>query len=143
MSDIKRYIPVKGDSMWPWLLPGDQILCCYDDLPPRRGDIVLSRLDGRMIVHRVVSTNPVRLKGDRSIVADPPGLPVLGRVVGMRRGKKIAHWGNRTPPGGKIAVVMQRLTAIGESGLWWRRLARWFALTTYWVIAKRRGLQGQ
>ncbi len=137
LKALQRYIPFKGLSMWPWLLPGDRLLCRYDDLPPKKGDIVLSRLDGRMIVHRVIATDPVRLKGDRAVVADPPDLPVLARVVGWRRGEQEYSWQEGRAPGRRIAVWLAGWTTTGESRHLGRRLARWLALVTYWLLAKR------
>lgn len=75
-----------GHSLWPLIRSGDLLLvrrCGPDEL--RRGDVALVEAPASLIAHIVTSVAPV---ATASIVgvADPLGLPVLGRVVAFRRG---------------------------------------------------------
>jgi hypothetical protein len=66
--------------------PGDWILWVKLENRPKEGDIVLFRgRDGRLIAHRVLSTNPLITGGDNS---GPDNYPVkpLGIVIGVSYG---------------------------------------------------------
>jgi len=88
-------LQVHGESMLPALWPGDLVeiaSCSLQDLRP--GEIVLARRDGRLFLHRLVSTCKPQgflLRGDSMPASDPqfPAEALLGRLVskaGERRG---------------------------------------------------------
>jgi signal peptidase I len=79
---------VAGGSMHPTLRDGDVVLIepierCH------RGDVVVAKLDGRIVMHRVVSVDGdhVRLRGDNRVECDPPIAlaDVIGRVARVER----------------------------------------------------------
>lgn len=52
-------VPVAGQSMIPFLHPGDTVYLDLPDSPLKKADIVLfTRPDGRYILHRIVKVNP-------------------------------------------------------------------------------------
>jgi SOS-response transcriptional repressor LexA len=79
---------VAGGSMHPALRGGDVVL-----IEPigrcERGDVVVAKLEGRIVMHRVVSVaaDHVRLRGDNRIECDPPIAlaEVIGRVTRVER----------------------------------------------------------
>lgn len=79
-------VPVAGGSMRPTLHEGDvvRVRCA---VPARRGDILMARVAGRLVVHRVAGTRAgqILLRGDDTPCTDPPLAPadVLGRVVAV------------------------------------------------------------
>ena len=88
-------LQVHGESMLPALWPGDVVeiaSCSLEDVRP--GEIVLARRDGRLFLHRLVSTckpDGFLLRGDSMPGSDPqfPAEALLGRLVskaGERRG---------------------------------------------------------
>lgn len=83
-----RFVRLKvyGESMLPSLWPGDVVeiaSCTPHDVQP--GDIVLALRDGRLFLHRVVTTQPdgFVLRGDSMPGPDPLLFPeaLLGRLV--------------------------------------------------------------
>jgi len=80
-------LQVHGESMLPALWPGDLVeiaSCSLEDLRP--GEIVLARRDGRLFLHRLVSTRKpdvFLLCGDSMPGSDPqsPAEALLGRLV--------------------------------------------------------------
>lgn len=86
-----RWIPVRGDSMWPSLRDGDAVLC-----EPMRaalpGEVVVAKLGTRLVIHRVViwSEARVELRGDNAPESDAPLSPalIIGRVTTVRRGEQ-------------------------------------------------------
>ncbi|MFL5321689.1 MAG: helix-turn-helix transcriptional regulator [Myxococcaceae bacterium] len=83
-----RWIPVAGDSMWPSLRSGDQVFCeAISTAHP--GEIVVARLPGGIVAHRVISWSRGRviLRGDNCEKNDAEIAEscVLGRVVKVRR----------------------------------------------------------
>jgi len=80
-------LQVHGESMLPALWPGDVVeiaSCSIGDLRP--GEIVLARRDGRLFLHRLVSTckpDGFLLRGDSMPDSDPqfPAEALLGRLV--------------------------------------------------------------
>jgi hypothetical protein len=88
-------LQVHGESMLPALWPGAVVeiaSCSLEDVRP--GEIVLARRDGRLFLHRLVSTwkpQGFLLRGDSMPGSDPqfPAEALLGRLVGKadeRRG---------------------------------------------------------
>ena len=80
------WLPAGGKSLWPLVLGGDLLLvqrCSKEELAP--GDLALLEAPRSLIAHIVATVEPLSTV---SIVGleDPPGLPVLGRVVALRRG---------------------------------------------------------
>jgi len=80
-------LQVHGESMLPALWPGDVVeiaSCSLEDVRP--GEIMLTRRDGRLFLHRLVSTckpDGFLLRGDSLPGADPqfPAKALLGRLV--------------------------------------------------------------
>ncbi len=80
-------LQVHGESMLPALWPGALVeiaSCSLEDLRP--GEIVLARRDGRLFLHRLVSTCKPQgflLRGDSMPGSDPqfPAEALLGRLV--------------------------------------------------------------
>jgi hypothetical protein len=80
-------LQVHGESMLPALWPGDVVeiaSCSIEDVRP--GEIVLARRDGRLFLHRLVSTckpDGFLLRGDSMPGSDPhfPVEALLGRLV--------------------------------------------------------------
>lgn len=64
---LMRRIRVEGDSMRPTLEPGDRVLCIRARATGLRGgDLVAVRdpRDGRLLVKRVVTVDPLTVEGD-------------------------------------------------------------------------------
>jgi signal peptidase I len=87
------WIPIDGNSMRPFLEPGDQIAIHWEPTI-NTGDILLLRnSEGTTIVHRFLkrqidSLAPLVIRGDRSYINEryfPE--QVLGKVVAIRRKK--------------------------------------------------------
>lgn len=83
-------LPVTGISMLPVMWPGDLLeIRRQDPAAIRRGDVVVFRRDGRLVVHRVIRNNGRHLltHGDHVTRPDAP-VPlteVLGCVVAIER----------------------------------------------------------
>jgi signal peptidase I len=83
-------LPVKGLSMLPAMWPGDLLeIQRHDPAEIGRGDVVVFRRDGRLVVHRVVrnGSNCLVTRGDHLTQQDAP-VPlaeVLGRVTAIER----------------------------------------------------------
>jgi SOS-response transcriptional repressor LexA len=108
-----------GTSMLPALWPGDLLTiqsALHDEVVP--GDIVLVMRENRFFVHRLIEKRKVRdrcrwiTRGDAMPQYDPPAteLELLGRVTGIRRGKR--------------AFVPSRRVSLYNSALAWT-LCRW------------------
>ncbi len=136
---MSTWVPFHGESMVPFLKPGDALLVDIDGfLAVGEGDLVITgpfRLEGNRVwsAHRVVGNgNPLATKGDAASEWDPPS-PVVGKVLGMRRGTWRVVWGERGPrlkrwsawlsrhmkagPKGRPARVALRALALIELGL--------------------------
>ena len=90
----QHWVPVAGNSMLPWLRPGDQLLVDHTAGPLRRGDVVVLRQGGGLLAHRLLRaepwTRPQRLwtQGDHNRQPDAPvetGM-LLGRAVAIQHG---------------------------------------------------------
>ena len=85
-------VPVTGNSMCPFLHPGDIV---YLNLPgtPKRGDIVLfTRPDGSFVLHRIYRVcrdGSFLLLGDNQLIPEPvPAAQIQAKVTGARRKDK-------------------------------------------------------
>jgi hypothetical protein len=99
---------VRGESMLPALWPGDVVeiaSCSLEDINP--GEIVLALRDGRLFLHRFVSStlNGFKLCGDSMPGADPWFTPaeLLGRLV---RAHPSANTEERTIPRGVLSRAL-------------------------------------
>jgi len=96
-SKGRACLRVSGNSMWPWIRPGDTLLI-VSETPGRLrvGEVVLVWRAGAFCAHRVVGT--LRKAGQLFLVTQgdafpEPDLPVLGdevlgRVVAIKRGRR-------------------------------------------------------
>ncbi len=92
--------------MWPCLRAGDEAeISGADHLGIREGDVVVARLLGRLVIHRVVSVGPdqILLRGDNAPAGDPPIRrdDILGRVTRVRRNDEVleaGEWKQRPGP---------------------------------------------
>jgi hypothetical protein len=93
-SGLTGVVPVTGVSMRPTLREGDRVLGDFRPRVPRRGDVLLFRQDGLLIVHRMIGrgrapdgTRTLIARGDGRLMPDPPVRPehVLGVVVAAER----------------------------------------------------------
>lgn len=76
-----------GESMLPTLRDGDLVVVDTCRRTPRAGDIALVRVFDRDVVHRIISTRPLRQTGDgRSAVTRLRPSDVLGTVVVLQSG---------------------------------------------------------
>lgn len=83
-----------GHSMSPFIRGGDALDIAPVAAPVRIGDVVAVATEGRLLVHRVVSTSPLATRGDVAEQPDPLFEPeVLGRVVGISRGARRIRFG--------------------------------------------------
>lgn len=68
-------VPVSGNSMVPFLHPGDTVYLCPISRPLKRGDVVLyTRPDGRYILHRIIALpkdGSVIMLGDAQTLPEP------------------------------------------------------------------------
>jgi phage repressor protein C with HTH and peptisase S24 domain len=82
-------LELRGDSMTPSVRDGDLLTVApLGDGRIQRGDVVLARIGGRLVAHRVVLVDGAnaQLRGDASPRVDAvPVDALLGRVVGVRR----------------------------------------------------------
>ena len=89
-------VPVTGNSMCPFLYPGD-IVYLNRPAAPRRGDIVLfTRADGSFVLHRIYRVNrdgTYLLLGDNQLLPEPvPGERIHAQVTSVRRkGKNLTQ----------------------------------------------------
>jgi signal peptidase I len=96
---------VQSGSMWPSIRAGDRVRIAGLAFPElRRGDVVLRRLSGMQVVHRVWRpTAPVLTRGDAGRAFDPVLLEgdLLGRVVAIETD---GRW--RTVPSYPINAIL-------------------------------------
>jgi hypothetical protein len=86
-------VQVVGESMRPTLAPGDVLAVDFSPGPPSRGDLLLFRQAGYLVVHRLLGPARFpdgrpshRTRGDGVIALDPHVDPadVVGRVIAFR-----------------------------------------------------------
>ncbi len=122
-------LPVEGDSMWPLLQAGDQVVIAPGRAPLRMGQPLAYRSAGRVVIHRLLrqqDADVLIVGGDNRPHADPPVSceAVIGPAVAVRT------------PAGAFSLESGRARWLGR-GLalcrplraWWglRRAARLFA----------------
>ncbi|HSP77594.1 MAG TPA: S24/S26 family peptidase [Myxococcaceae bacterium] len=109
------WIPIKGDSMWPSLRPGDVAGVEPLEEAPRPGEVVVARFPHALVVHRVRLSDGSTcvLRGDNTPREDPP-LPrarLLGRVRWVRRGGAVlapGAWDRGPRWAGRWRVAVKR-----------------------------------
>jgi polysaccharide export outer membrane protein len=128
-------VPVRGMSMSPTLLDRDQVIVAPFLGPPRCGQLVMGRQDGRLVVHRLVriemrqGRRRYRLQGDARHRPDPGILreDLLGRVVALIR------QGRRLEIDDQPAALRRKLRRLAiRRG--WRRVARGAAVLLLTVL---------
>lgn len=95
-SGVQHWIPVAGNSMLPILRPGDSVQVAHGQKSIFRGDIVVFRQNGGLVIHRVLAVRGKFLltKGDNRLRPDPPvpSAAVLGKVAARRRNGQTADF---------------------------------------------------
>jgi hypothetical protein len=86
-----------GHSMSPFIRSGDTLEVEPLASTVRFGDVVAVAIEGRLLVHRVVSFrgHPLRIRGDVAPHDDPsvPPTGILGRVALVVRGERRVRFG--------------------------------------------------
>ena len=79
-------IPIKGNSMSPLLIEGDEIIFEKQE-NIELGDIVLFKDESsEYVAHRVISLSPLRTKGDNSICSETIlNSQIFGKAVAIRK----------------------------------------------------------
>lgn len=119
-----RWIPVRGDSMWPSLRAGDLAGVEPLERAPRPGEVVLARFDHALVLHRVrrCDDGVLALRGDNSPAEDPPLPPsrVLGLVRRVRRSGVVLEAGWDRGPSRlgrwRVAVKWRLAALLGRGG---------------------------
>jgi hypothetical protein len=125
-------VQVIGESMRPTLAPGDVLAVDFSPGPPRRGDLLLFRQAGYLVVHRLLGPArfpdgrpSYRTRGDGVIALDPHVDPedVVGRVTAFRGSD---GWRDLRGAGGRVYAFMIAWHdyAWAVAGVLARRLAR-------------------
>lgn len=94
-------VPVTGNSMCPFLRPGDTAHLELPGEPLKKGDIVLfTRPDGRYILHRIVGRTPEGgfwILGDNQTVPEPVEREQIRAVAAW-----VCRGGKTVRPGGAL-----------------------------------------
>ncbi len=78
--------------------------------------MLVVRTGGAFVAHRVISTEPLRLRGDNCDAVDPPVTEdaILGRVIEVeRRGARVPRWDRGPSRLGRLRLRVKRLLAKG------------------------------
>ena len=110
VSTAIRWVPIRGDSMWPSLRSEDEAGTVRLRVYPKKGQVVVARQKNGLVAHRVLSAAGrfVTLAGDNCSRPDVP-IPLenlYGFVVLVRRGGRVlrrAEWDR-----GRTAVGLLR-----------------------------------
>lgn len=117
----RHTIPIEGSSMLPLLRHGDRVTVTHGLDGLRRGDVIVFRRGDRLVAHRLLKTGRQTFitKGDHTLHLDAPvpAAAVLGRVVGVQRGARLAPLD--TPAWRRAGALIAALSA-GAA-----RVARW------------------
>ena len=127
-------VEVVGESMRPNLAPGDVLAVDFSPGPPRRGDLLLFRQAGYLVVHRLLGPARFpdgrpshRTRGDGILAFDPHVDPanVVGRAIAQRRAD---GWRDRRGAGPRLYgwAVAWHDFAWGVAGIAARRVERAF-----------------
>lgn len=118
-------LPVRSDSMWPWLRVGDRAVIEWSENVEKNaheGDILvaLPQEQEKLLTHRLVNIQgSLCLKADCQIAADAQNLSYVGRVIGRKRYGKIWYWQQEFYRGlfQRIARISSRMvSASSKSG---------------------------
>jgi len=109
-------LTVSGLSMGRTLSPAGEVSARRCERPLRVGDIVLIRLAGELVAHRIIaapSAGTVITKGDTCLHPDPPiaNTDVIAEIIAVQRGGRPFrpwHW---CPPLSRIIGTLSRLEA--------------------------------
>jgi hypothetical protein len=116
---------VKGRSMEPALVEGDEVLLCPLAGAPSKGDVVVVRGGSGLVLHRVVHATGVRIvtRGDACRRDDPAVAPgrVLLRALERRRDGRA---GAIPPPPGALRRLGSRLAGRLRGALRWDTITR-------------------
>ncbi len=106
--------------MWPTLLPGD--LAGFSPRPaPQVGEVLVFRLAGKILAHRVVRASPqgLFLRGDACLSGEGPVCPsqALGRIEQIRRGGRTLAAPEWDRPLGAVGrALFSKLSALARRG---------------------------
>lgn len=110
------WVLVKGGSMEPTYFDGDWVLVepLAGSRPIRPGEVVVARRDHHLVTHRIVELRSglAVTRGDACKRVDPPipAAALLGRVVGVRRGRGLRCFVRR------LARRIVRVPRLGANG---------------------------
>ena len=94
-DSLAQWVTISGNSMWPLLRTGDEVLVEYGNKALRVGQIAQFQRTDINIVHRVLSIedDTIRLRGDNRYTDDPLiwRQDVIGVVVLRRRFGRITN----------------------------------------------------
>lgn len=108
-------LPLKGDSMQPFIHPGKDLALLDPKKDAVPGDVVLARTtSGIYVIHRVVrieKDGSLVLKGDGNLYATETCTPdgVLGTVVQVQRPSGKIHYPGRVKSWQKLPVLLRRI----------------------------------
>lgn len=94
------WLRLTGFSMYPRLLPGDELLVERQSACPKFGEVIVFPYRGHLVAHRVIGCSPqVRAAGDASSgqVEHIPYDRILGTVVSVRRSDRAIRAVLRSP----------------------------------------------
>ncbi len=126
MSPRLDWLPIRGASMWPVLREGDEAaLTGITPLNPvAEGDVVVARMEDRLMVHRVVrllgeGDGTIVLRGDGAHAEDAPVPPaaLLAKVHRVRRGGRVLlrhEWD--TPFARRLSLLARVRAGLGQWG---------------------------
>ena len=93
-----QWVTISGNSMWPLLQTGDEVLVKYGNKNLQVGQIAQFQLSKINIVHRIISirTDAIQLRGDNRYAVDPlvARRDVIGVIVQRRRFGRITKLDN-------------------------------------------------
>ena len=114
-SGMEVLLPLKGNSMLPFIRSGKDLALLRKEKEVREGDVVLA-LDstGQYVIHRVIKIDPdgnLTLKGDGNLYGtENCGLKdVLGTVIEVRRPSGKKHFPSRVKSWQKLPVLLRRV----------------------------------
>ena len=112
---MKVLLPLKGESMLPFIRPGKDLALVEAKKDAAPGDVVLARTTaGNYVIHRVVRIEPdgnLILKGDGNLVGTETCTPegVMGTVVQVQRPSGKIHFPRRVKSWQKLPLFLRRV----------------------------------